>query len=46
MKEGTVDFVSLSYYYSRLSGEEPYLHTEPGSGAEPRHSGQRLGLEH
>lgn len=23
LKEGTVDFVSLSYYYSRLSGEEP-----------------------
>lgn len=30
LKEGTVDFVSLSYYYSRLSGEQPFLHTKLG----------------
>ena len=35
LKEGTVDFVSLSYYYSRLSGEEPYLHTELGQVPNP-----------
>ena len=35
LKEGTVDFVSLSYYYSRLSGEEPYLHSELGQVPNP-----------
>lgn len=35
LKEGTVDFVSLSYYYTRLSGEEPYLHTELGQVPNP-----------
>lgn len=35
LKEGTVDFVSLSYYYSRLSGEEPYLHTDLGQVPNP-----------
>ncbi len=35
LKEGTVDFVSLSYYYTRLSGEEPYLHTELGQIPNP-----------
>lgn len=35
LKEGTVDFVSLSYYYTRLSGEEPFLHTELGQVPNP-----------
>lgn len=35
LAEGTVDFVSLSYYYTRLSGEEPYLHTDLGQVPNP-----------
>ncbi len=35
LKEGTVDFVSLSYYYTRLSGKEPYLNTELGQIPNP-----------
>jgi len=36
LKEGTVDFVSLSYYYTRLSGEEPFLHTTLGQIPNPQ----------
>lgn len=35
LKEGTVDFVSLSYYYTRLSGEEAFLHTDLGQVPNP-----------
>ena len=35
LKEGTVDFVSLSYYYTRLSGEEAFLHSELGQIPNP-----------
>lgn len=35
LKQGTVDFVSLSYYYTRLSGKEPYLHSKLGQIANP-----------
>lgn len=36
LREGTVDFVSLSYYYSRLSGKKPYLETELGQIPNPK----------
>ena len=35
LKNGTVDFVSLSYYYTRLSGEEAFLHTNLGQVPNP-----------
>ena len=35
LAEGTCDFVSLSYYYSRLSGKEPFLHTTLGQVPNP-----------
>lgn len=35
LAEGTVDFVSLSYYYTRLSGKQPYLETELGQVPNP-----------
>ena len=35
LKEGTVDFVSLSYYYTRLSGEEAFLHSKLGQIPNP-----------
>jgi 6-phospho-beta-glucosidase len=35
LRNGTVDFVSLSYYYTRLSGEEAFLHTKLGQTANP-----------
>lgn len=35
LKRGTVDFVSLSYYYTRLSGKEAYLNTELGQVPNP-----------
>lgn len=35
LAEGTVDFISFSYYYSRLSGEEPFLHTQFGQMENP-----------
>ncbi len=35
LREGTVDFISLSYYYTRLSGEEPFLHTRLGQIPNP-----------
>ena len=43
LKEGTVDFVSLSYYYTRLSGEEPFLHTEIGQVTNPELSASDWG---
>lgn len=35
LREGTVDFVSLSYYYTRLSGKRPYLETALGQVPNP-----------
>lgn len=35
LREGTVDFVSLSYYYTRLSGKEIYLGSELGQAPNP-----------
>lgn len=36
LREGTVDFVSLSYYYTRLSGKEIYLDSELGQAPNPK----------
>lgn len=36
LREGTVDFVSLSYYYTRLSGKEIYLESELGQAPNPK----------
>ncbi len=35
LRNGTVDFVSFSYYYTRMSGEKPYLESELGQIANP-----------
>ena len=35
LREGTVDFVSLSYYYTRLSGKKPFLENELGQVPNP-----------
>lgn len=35
LRNGTVDFVSLSYYYTRLSGEEAFLKTKLGQVTNP-----------
>lgn len=35
LAQGTVDFVSLSYYYTRLSGKDPFLNTVMGQIPNP-----------
>ncbi|MCI5723964.1 MAG: glycoside hydrolase family 1 protein [Erysipelotrichaceae bacterium] len=43
LSTGTVDFISLSYYYSRLSGKDAYLNTRLGQIPNPNLKGSSWG---